>query len=244
MRTPVPENLYTGEFLAYPGPWSFGLEKEKLILVSDQDLIDLADPDRPIDLPLTYERRVESLRQVCERARTRGVRTLIVAYDHFFGQYHPGQHAPRQLMPDSQEYIERIAALSRFAADDGLALELSLLSPLEIGPSYRRQTGEGGVWLQARKGLRDPKTGAFSVELWRQRAWVNNKGVVELEDAGVRAFAFAECPIPGTTYRAVDPGGERGGRGVLARHGRGRQGLSRRARPDPRQRRHRGRAAG
>ena len=152
MATAIPENLYTGDVVAYPGPWSFGLEKAQMILVSDQDLLDLEDPDRPIDLSLTYERRVESLRQVCERAQATGQRTLIVAYDHFFGQYRPGQHAPRVLTPDAPEYIERIAALSRFAAGYGLGLELSLLSPLEIGPAFRRQTGEGGIWLQARKG--------------------------------------------------------------------------------------------
>lgn len=205
MSHDVPENTYRGELVSYPGPWNFWLEKAQLILVSDQDLLDLADPDRPVDLSLTYERRVESLRQVCERARARGQRTLIVAYDHFFGQYRPGQHAPRRLMPDSPEYIERIAALSRFAAEYGLALELSLLSPLEIGPAYRRATDEGGIWLQARKGRRDPESGAFSVDLWLQQAWVNNKGIVELEEAGVRAFAFRERPIPGTPYLAVDP---------------------------------------
>ena len=205
MTPTIPEQAYRGELVAYPGPWSFGLEKAQLILVSDQDLLDLADQDRPIDLSLTHERRVESLRQVCERARDRGVRTLAVAYDHFFGQYRPGQHAPRRLTPDASEYIERIAALSRFAAGYGLALELSLLSPLEIGPAFRRLTGEGGIWVQARKGRRDPADGAFSVEYWRQQAWVNNKGVVELEENGVRAFAFRERPVPGTPYLSVDP---------------------------------------
>ncbi len=205
MEHTVQENTYRGELLTYPGPWGLGMEKAQLILVSDQDLINLADPDRQIDLSLTYERRVESLRQVCERAQSRGQRTLIVAYDHFFGQYRPGQHAPRSLTPDAPEYIERIAALSRFAAGYGLALELSLLSPLEIGPAFRRQKGESGVWLQARKGRRDPINGAFSVELWQQQRWVNNKGVVQLEDAGVRAFAFRERAIPGTPYLVVAP---------------------------------------
>src|SRR6185312_3595539 len=205
MAADVVENTYGGELLTYPGPWSFSLEKAQLILVSDQDLIDLADPDTPIDLSLTYEKRVESLRQVCETAQARGQRTLIVSYDQFFGQYRPGQHAPRRLTPDSAEYVERIAALSQFAAGYGLGLELSLLSPLEIGPAFQRHTGECGVWLQARKGRRNPVDGAFSVEYWLQQAWVNNKGVTEVEDAGVRAFAFRERPIPGTPYLVVEP---------------------------------------
>jgi len=205
MNTSIPENLYRGEVVSYPGPWSFLLEKQSIILVSDQDLLDLSDPDKVVDLSLTYEPRRESLRQVCERARAQGQRTLILAYDHFFGQYRPGQHEPRRLMPDMPEYVERVAAIARFAVGYGLGLDLSLLNPLEIGPSYRAATGESGLWMHARKGLRDPVSGAFSVQLWQHKRWVNNKGVIALEDAGVRVFAFRETAIPGTTYRAVDP---------------------------------------
>jgi len=60
------------------------------------------------------------------------------------------------------EYVQRIADIARFAQGCGLGLEVSLLSPLEVIPAYRARTGECGVWMQYRKGLRDPKTGAFS----------------------------------------------------------------------------------
>jgi len=199
------EHVYHGDLVVYPGAWSFGVEKSHLILVSDQDLVDLCTPDTPVNLALTHEPRTESLRQVCERAAAQGQRTLILAYDHFFAQYRPGQHVPRRLTPDMPEYVDRIATISSFVQDYGLALELSLLSPLEIGPAYRARTGECGLWMQARKGLRDPRTGAFSVALWQQKRWVNNKGMVELEDAGVRVFAFRETALHGTPYRAVDP---------------------------------------
>ena len=78
---------------------------------------------------------------------------------------------PRKLTPDMDEYIQKIAAIGKFAEGYGLGLELSLLSPLEIGPAYRARTGESGMWLHYRKGLRDPKTGAFDVQLWRQTRW-------------------------------------------------------------------------
>ncbi len=201
----VSEQLYQGDLVSYPGPWSFMLEKETVILVRDQDLLDLSDPDHIVDLSLTFEPRRESLRQVCARARGRGCRTLILAYDHFFAQYRPGQHEPRRLMPDMPEYVDRVAAIAAFARGYGLGLELSLLSPLEIGPAYRARTGESGVWMQARKGLRDPATGAFSVPLWRHTRWANNKGVVALEDGGARVFAFREEAVPGAPYRVVDP---------------------------------------
>lgn len=202
---PVPEDVYTGELVAFPGPWGLGMGQSSIVLVRDDELDALADPDKVIDLSVTLERREGSLRQICERAQKAGHRTLSVFFDHFFRQYRAGQDAPRKYMPDTDAYMERIAKVGKFAAQYGLGLELSVLSPLEIGPGYRAATGESGLWMHFRKGLRDPKSGAFGVELWRDRRWANNKGPLTLEDAGVRVFAFRESPVPGTPYRVVDP---------------------------------------
>lgn len=206
MTTTMPENVYRGELVTYPGPWTFLLHRPHIIVISDAQLEALADPDQPVDLSLTYDKREESLRQICERARAGGHRTLILAFDHFFAQYRDdGQAAPRQLTPDRDRYIALIGEISRFAQEYGLGLELSLLSPLEIGPGYREQTGESGVWMHFRKGLRDPESGAYSVSFWRQLRWANNKGVIDVEDAGVRVFAFRERQVRGTPYRVVAP---------------------------------------
>lgn len=203
----APELLYRGELVSYPGPWAFYLPKSAIILVSDAQLIALEDPDRKIDCSISSEPQFMSLREVCEQAQAQGARTLILAFDHFWAQYRPGQAGPRRLMPDMPEYIDRIAGISRFIAGYGLGLELSLLSPLEIGQAFQRATGESGVWMQYRKGLRDPRSGAFSVQLWRHQRWANNKGAFVIEDAGVRVFAFNERAVPGTPYRVVDPAG-------------------------------------
>lgn len=189
----------------FPGPWSFLIPKSSIILVSDEELKALSDPDKQINLSLDPTPRMQSLRSICEAAQSAGHRTLIVAFDQFFAQYRPGQNAPRQLTPDSEEYVQRIAAISRFAQKYGLGLELSLLSPLEIGPSYVKETGEYGLWMHYRKGLRDPNTGAYSVQLWRQQRWTNNKGPIRVEDAGVRVFAFSQTPIWSTPYLVVPP---------------------------------------
>ena len=101
----VLQDVYRGEMISFPGPWGF-LPRAGIILVADQELETLAnDPDEAINLATTFTPRKESLRQVCERAQQRGVRTLIVAFDHFFRQYRPGQDQPRRLMPDMPEYI-------------------------------------------------------------------------------------------------------------------------------------------
>ncbi|HSV73947.1 MAG TPA: hypothetical protein VLH79_09325 [Chthonomonadales bacterium] len=202
----VPENPYRGELVSYPGPWAFLLDRAHIILVSDQQLEAISsDPDAVVDLSLTHEKRETSLRRICEEAQAAGQRTLVIAFDHFWGQYRPGQATPRRLMPDMPEYIERMATVGRFAQAHGLGLELSLLSPLEIGTAYERHTGESGIWMHYRKGVRNPESGAYSVHLWQQLEWVNNKGPIRLEDAGVRVFAFREQGVTGTAFRAVDP---------------------------------------
>jgi hypothetical protein len=199
------EQVYRGELVAFSGPWAFTLPKQSIILVCDEDLETLAsDPEKAINLSLVpQQKHVASLRQICQAAQQQGARTLVVAFDQFFQQYRPGQNHQRRLMPDMDDYIQKIAKLGKFAEQFGLGLELSLLTPLEIGRGYRQATGESGVWMQYRKGLRDPKSGAFSVSLWRHSRWVNNKGPFELEDAGIRVFAFREHAVGGTPYRVV-----------------------------------------
>jgi hypothetical protein len=165
-----PENVYRGELVSYRGPWAFQIGRSGIIIVRDDELETLAsDPDKVLNLSTDRSPRNESLRQICEGARQRGERTLMLAFDHFFAQYRPGQDTPRRLMPDMDEYIAKIASIGRFAAKYGLGLELSLLTPLELGKAYAERTGESGVWMHYREGLRDPKTGAFSVELWRHK---------------------------------------------------------------------------
>jgi hypothetical protein len=150
--------------------------------------------------------RMRSLRQVCQEAEKCGVRTLSVAFDYFWAQYRQEfAGKTRQLWPDTPRYIELIGKVAAVAAKHGLGMKLSVLSPLEIGHGYRQETGETGRWMHYRKGLRDPVTGAYSVQLWRQLAWTNNKGTISLENAGVRVFAFRERRIPNTPYYMVKP---------------------------------------
>jgi hypothetical protein len=202
------EDVYTGDLLAYPDQWSFDLPRQHIILVSDEQLEQLGDPDQKVDLSLGDRERIESLRDICERCAASGARTLIIAFDHFWNAYRQGQgHAPRRLLPDTDEYIERIAKLGEFAAQYGIGLELSLLSPLELGAGFRKATGQTGRWVQYREGVRDPVTGAFSVSYWRHRRWGNNKGTFALDPAEIRAFAFTERGIGGTNLRSVDPDG-------------------------------------
>ena len=192
--------------LKFPGPWQFGLPKGGIILVSDQQLDDLQDPDKPVDLSLSKTPDVKTLRQICAQTKASGGRTVALAFDEFWTQYRAGQGGkPRQMMPDSDDYIHRLARIGETLKAHGLGFELSLLSPLEIGRGYARATGESGRWVQYREGYRDPATGKYTVSLWEQRRWTNNKGTIELQRASVRVFAFREQRVGGTAFYAVNP---------------------------------------
>ena len=55
--------------VTFPGPWAFQLGKACIILVSDQELeILAADPDKAINMAVTFDKVVKSLRQVCVEA--------------------------------------------------------------------------------------------------------------------------------------------------------------------------------
>ncbi len=154
--TPIPEDVYRGELIAFPNAWSFQLGKAHIILVSDKELEDLSDPDKVLNLTLTFEPRHESLRQVCERAQARGARMLILAFDHFFSQYRPGQAGPRQLMPDMDEYVQRIARTALFRAryyhllqDGVVALFLQARRYAEERVGSRIETRAHATWAES-----------------------------------------------------------------------------------------------
>ncbi|MBN2291218.1 MAG: hypothetical protein JXM70_02265, partial [Pirellulales bacterium] len=198
---------YRTEMLAYPYPWSFQEPYSGITLVGDSQLEQLAaNPDEPINLSVSKTPQIYSLRQACRQAEQRGSRTLSVAFDYFWVQYRREfADKPRLLWPDTSRYIELIGKVAAVAKEHGLGMKLSVLSPLEIGHGYADETGECGRWMHYRKGLRDPKTGNYSVQLWRQLAWTNNKGTVNLKDAGVRVFAFRERRLHNTPYYVVKP---------------------------------------
>lgn len=192
--------------LTFPGPWQFLLPKSGIILVSDEQLEDLQDPDKKIDLSISKDPNLTTLRKICEGAKAQGARTLILAFDEFWSQYRKGQGGkPRQLLPDTEAYIQRLHNISKTVKAYGLGFELSLLSPLEIGRGYAEKTGESGRWVQYREGYRDAATGNYSVSLWEQRQWTNNKGTIELQRTGVRVFAFKEQRVGGTSFYHVNP---------------------------------------
>jgi hypothetical protein len=175
-----------------------------IILTSDQQLSDLLDPDKKIDLSTGFTKQYGSLREICENAQKNGDHTLTIAFDEFFRQYREQEGTERLLTPDSDEYVDKIKIIADFAAKYGMGMGLSLLSPLELGPAFKKQTGETGQWVHYKVGNRDPQSGKFNVMLWQQLYWTNNKGKFSIKLKGVKAYAFKENHLPNTMFKAVD----------------------------------------
>jgi hypothetical protein len=163
----------------------------------------LLDPDKKIDMSTGFNKRYASLRDVCEAGQKRGDHTLTIAFDEFFRQYREQSGTERLLTPDSDEYIEKIKVIADFAAKYGMGMGLSLLSPLELGPAFKKQTGKSGQWLHYKVGNRDPLSGKFNVKLWQQLYWTNNKGKFSIKLKGVKAYAFKENHLPNSPFKAV-----------------------------------------
>ena len=196
-KTKLPFLFLLGLFLASP-------LTGQLTLTSDQQLNDLMDPDKQIDLSTGYTKRYGSLRSICETAQKRGQKYITVKFDEFWRQYRDQAGTDRLLSPDSDEYVERIKFISDFAAQYDLGMGLALLSPLELGSAFKNQTGKTGQWVHFKTAYRDPQSGKFSVQLWQQLYWTNNKGRVNIRLKDVKAYAFKEESVPNTMFRAVN----------------------------------------
>lgn len=195
------------------------LNAQTIILTSDQQLESLTDPDQKLDLSLGYDKYCRSLREICEECKSKGCKEITIAFDEFFRQYRNDSGAERELTPDMDKYVDKIKIISDFAESYELGLCLSLLSPLELGQAYKKQTGGTGRWLAYKVGFRDPATGRFDIPIWHQLYWTNNKGKSSVRLKGVKAYAFKESggdipyqvvrpedivPLSGVQYNATD----------------------------------------
>jgi hypothetical protein len=181
-------------------PWKSENPGVHIILISDKQFVNMANhPDEAMEKMYPWADAPISLRDYCKEGAERGATTLRIAYDYFFGG------SQRSLYPDTEVFQDTLKKISDVAQEFGIGLEPSILSPLELGMGYSAKTGESGRWMHYREGLRDPQTGAFSVEMWEHQQWCNNKGPTPVKLVGVRAFAFHEERIIDTPFFAVNP---------------------------------------
>lgn len=176
------------------------------ILTNDQQLRDLANsPEKEIDNTTGINKSKMSLKQAVEQAKSWHSDYIVIAFDEFFRQYRDDKNTERKLTPDMDEYVNCIAQISNYTTKNaGVGLQLSLLSPLELGQAYRNQTGNTGKWAAFKVGMRNAQTGKFSIQMWQQTLWTNNKGATPVKLGTVKAYAFKGKQVDKTKI-AVNP---------------------------------------
>lgn len=176
------------------------------ILTNDQQLRDLANsPEKEIDNTTGINKSKMSLKQAVEQAKSWHSDQIVIAFDEFFRQYRDDKNTERKLTPDMDEYVNCIAKISNYTTKNaGAGLQLSLLSPLELGQAYRNQTGNTGKWAAFKVGMRNAQTGKFSIQMWQQTLWTNNKGATPVKLGAVKAYAFKGKQVDKTKI-AVNP---------------------------------------
>lgn len=154
------------------------------ILTNDQQLRDLANsPEKEIDNTTGINKSKMSLKQAVEQAKSWHSDQIVIAFDEFFRQYRDDKNTERKLTPDMDEYVNCIAKISNYTTKNaGAGLQLSLLSPLELGQAYRNQTGNTGKWAAFKVGMRNAQTGKFCIQMWQQTLWTKQKIAVNPDD--------------------------------------------------------------
>lgn len=153
------------------------------ILTNDQQLRDLANsPEKEIDNTTGINKSKMSLKQAVEQAKSWHSDQIVIAFDEFFRQYRDDKNTERKLTPDMDEYVNCIAKISNYTTKNaGAGLQLSLLSPLELGQAYRNQTGNTGKWAAFKVGMRNARDRLFC----RRCTAVSQKPSEKYHDAGV-----------------------------------------------------------
>jgi hypothetical protein len=139
-----------------------------------------------------------SLVTLMDQAARAGQPRFMVSYDFFFGG------KARRLHLDSPETLEAFEVIARLAKERGLALEGSIINPLDLGRGYAAKHDRAGEMCLFQEG-RIERGGEYAVSLQSQVQWCNNKGPIALEVKAVKVFAFTERRVQGSEYFAVNP---------------------------------------
>jgi len=139
-----------------------------------------------------------SLVALMDRAARAGLPRFMASYDFFFGG------KARRLHLDSPETLDAFQVMARLARDRGLALEGSIINPLDLGRGYVARHDRAGEMCLFQE-RRIERGGDYAVTIQSQVQWCNNKGPIALAVKAVKVFAFTERRVPRTDLFAVNP---------------------------------------
>ncbi len=181
------------------GPWSFWGHNTVIFTSDDQFRAVAADPSQPVKGFLLHDMEAAvSFEELVKGAADRHGREVTISYDFFFGGN------KRELHLNAPELKEAVIKMNDVCKRYGLGFGASALNPLDLGWDFRDEFGVSGEQHVFQEGALNPD-GTFEVTAPLNKVWVNNKGPVELQLLGVKAFSFEESRLDGSSYYVVKP---------------------------------------
>ncbi|MBQ2956375.1 MAG: hypothetical protein IJE08_07930 [Clostridia bacterium] len=177
------------------------------ITLTDERQLDriIAGPETPLfeGLDENYESKSlykdtkESLLSRVKAGAERSATNMSIAYDFFFGG------TTRHNYPSDDITIKAFKVVHDTAKKYGMTFEASILSPLDVGGGWIKQSDETGFSCQYLETEIAPD-GSYSVDMVGQRQWCNNKGPIRLTPHQVLVYAFNEERVGDGPYFYVD----------------------------------------
>ncbi len=168
---------------------------ERIIAGPETPLFDDLEENR--ESKSLYKDKAESLLTRVKAAEARNASKFSIAYDYFFGG------TARHNYPSDQITIDAFKVVHDAAKERGMGFEASILSPLDVGGGWIKQSDETGFSMQYLETDIKPD-GSYAVDMVGQRQWCNNKGPIRLTPYEVLVYAFNEERVEGTPYFYVD----------------------------------------
>ena len=144
-----------------------------------------------------YKDKNESLLSRVKAGAERNATNMSIAYDFFFGGN------TRSNYPSDEITIKAFKVVHDTAKEYGMTFEASILSPLDVGGGWIKQSDETGFSMQYLETEIKPD-GSYAADLVGQLQWVNNKGPIRLTPHQVLVYAFNEERVGDTPYFYVD----------------------------------------
>lgn len=184
-------------------------DRQTTLILTNEKQLDriIADPAAPLfvdeELGFSHESKKlngaeeETLVSKCRDAQAAGCTRMEVSYDFFFGG------SARHNYPSDETTIKAFKVIRDTARAHGMAFGASILSPLDVGGGWAKQSDETGFSCQFQETAIAPD-GSYRADMVCQRQWYNNKGPIALTPYKTLVFAFNEQRVGETSCFYVD----------------------------------------
>ncbi len=177
------------------------VRRENILLTEDDKLRAYANAPEEQYAPKLANNQTSkassSMKDVCERAKSRKAEVITFFHDHFFGG------GERELHLTHPEFIDCTKKLSEYAEKYGIGIGASVTNPLDLGRNFKQDKGVGGQHRFFAEGIRNAD-GSFKFNGVVSERWTNNKGHIYPKYNHARLFTYTE-EDNGSAYLTIKP---------------------------------------